>query len=277
MFVDLHNHSSFSDGTMSPEEILQTAKEAKVSVLAITDHDILEGSRELMKLSKNEDITVISGVEIDALERKDNIHVLGYGIDLYDEVFIRRIVENRAKLDQISLILIDRMKEAGYAVSVEEFQASRYDRINGGWKALYYFLDKGIISNLKGGFALYDNYQCGFDIADFPRVSEVSSWIHEAGGIAVLAHPGVTLWKSDMTLSEFRSKLEEFVEYGLDGIECYYPKHTEEITSICLEVCREHCLFITSGSDCHGSFQKSRIGELRIRPEFLELPACLMK
>lgn len=277
MFVDLHNHSSFSDGTMSPEEILQTAKAANVSVLAITDHDILEGSRELLKLSKNEEITVISGVEIDALEKEGNIHVLGYGIDLYDEVFTRRLLNNRAELDKISLILIMRLKEAGYSVSVEEFTSAQYDRIDGGWKALYYFCDKGIISKLSEGFALYDEYQCGFDIANFPRVREVVSWIHEAGGIAVLAHPGVTLWKPDVTLPQFRAKLEEYVEYGLDGIECYYPKHTEEITSICLEVCREHCLSITSGSDCHGTFQKSRIGELRIRPEFLELPACLMK
>ena len=277
MFVDLHNHSSYSDGSMSPEEIIRAAKEANVSLLAITDHDELEGSRELLKLSAKEKMHVISGVEIDAVEGSDNIHVLGYGVDLEDDVFCRRIIENRAKLDEISFIMIGKMQEAGCPVSVEEFLTTNYDMIHGGWKALYYFMDKGITKSLTEGFSLYDKYQCGYDIVDFPSVKEVVNWIHNAGGIAVLAHPGVSLLKKDMTLSKFRTKLKEYVAFGLDGIECYYPKHTEEITGICLDVCREHCLSITSGSDCHGDFQKSQIGELRMRLEFLQLPACLLK
>ena len=277
MYIDLHNHSSYSDGSMSPKEILCEAKNANVSVLAITDHDVLEGSKELLRLSAGEQITVISGVEINALEGKDNIHVLGYGVDLEDSMFDKRIAKNRVELDRISLIMIDKMKAAGCPVSVEEFQAATYDQVHGGWKALYYFMDKGITKSLTEGFFLYDQYECGYDIVDFPSVKEVVTWIHSAGGIAILAHPGVSVYKKDMTIEEFKGNLEEYVTFGIDGIECYYPKHTDDITRICLEVCNEHNLFITSGSDCHGEFQKSKIGELKIGLELLKLPDYLLK
>ncbi len=277
MFVDLHNHSNYSDGTMSPQEILRVAKEAKVSVLAITDHDVLDGSRELLRLSEKDNIHVISGVEINALEGKDNIHVLGYGVDLENKVFCERIEENRRKLDDISIIMIGKMEAAGCPVSIEEYKGVSYNQVQGGWKALYYLLDKGITSSLMEGFSLYDKYECGYDIVDFPSVREVVRWIHQAGGIAILAHPGVSLLKEDMTLPQFRMKLTEYLSFGIDGIECYYPKHSEDVTNICLDVCRKHGLSITSGSDCHGTFQKSRIGELRMRLELLQLPACLLK
>ncbi len=277
MFVDLHNHSSYSDGTMSPKEIIKAAKDANVSVLAITDHDILKGSLELLRLSRKEDIHVISGVEVNALEGKDNIHILGYGVDLEDETFCRLISENRNRLDKISVVMIEKMNAAGCPVSVKEFQNTDYDQVHGGWKALYYFLDKGMIKNLTEGFSLYEKYQCGYDIVDFPRVKEVVNWIHNAGGIAVLAHPVVSLWKKDMTLLQFREKLEGYLSYGIDGIECYYPKNTEELTNVCLDFCKKHGLFITSGSDCHGDFQKTILGELQVKLEDLELPAYLLQ
>ncbi len=277
MFVDLHNHSNYSDGTMSPQEILRAAKKAHVSILAITDHDVLDGSRELLKLSEKDNIHVISGVEINALEGKDNIHVLGYGVDLENKVFCERLEENRRKLDEISIIMIGKMEAAGCSVSIEEFNKQSYNQELGGWKALYYLMDKGITRSLTEGFALYEKYECGYDIVDFPSVREVVRWIHQAGGIAILAHPGVSLLKEDMTLPQFGIKLEEYLSFGIDGVECYYPKHSNDITNICLDICRKHGLSITSGSDCHGTFQKSRIGELRMRLEYLQLPACLLK
>ncbi len=277
MFVDLHNHSTYSDGTMTPKEILEAAKKANVSVLAITDHDVLEGSRELLRISSSEKIKVISGVEIDALDDGVNIHVLGYGVDLNNETFCRRIKENREKLDDISVQMIRKMEAAGLPVSPEEFVNAQYDMKDGGWKALYYMVDKGITESLDDGFAMYGKYECGYDIVDFPSVQEAACWIHEAGGIAILAHPGVSIWKKDMPLTQFQTKLEQLLRQGLDGVECFYPKHTSDITRICLAVCKDHQLCITTGSDCHGEFEEARLGELRIRPEFLELPLCLLQ
>lgn len=272
MFVDLHNHSLYSDGSMSPQEIVKAAKEAFVSILAITDHDVLEGSKELLRIGEKEGLHVISGVEVNAIEGKDNIHVLGYGVNLEDEIFNRRIKGNREKLDQISIILIDKLKAVGYNVSVEEFHRASYSMSYGGWKALYYFLEKGITDSLTDGFRLYDEYQCGYDIVDFPSVAEVVNWIHEANGIAILAHPGVSLLKPDMTNEEFYATLSQFLSYGLDGIECYYPKHSNMVTETCVRVCKERGLYITTGSDCHGAFQKSKIGELGVKLELLRLP-----
>lgn len=187
-YVDLHVHSYFSDGTMSPEEILKKAKNAGVSVLAITDHDVLDGSRELLRLAEDYDINCISGVELDVVEQGVNFHVLAYNIDLNNH---------------------------------------RYDCVK------------------------------------FPEMKEVCDIIHNAGGKAILAHPGKVI-RTEKSI-EFKNILKGLINKGIDGIECYYPSHTKEIADMCQEVCRQHDLIKTTGSDCHGDFEDTLIGQLKTK------------
>ena len=102
-----------------------------------------------------------------------------------------------------------------------------------------------------------------YDEINFPSIQEVCKAIHEACGIAVLAHPGKVI--KNVSIGEFESTLDEIAQnFSVDGIECYYPSHSEEITATCLELCNKFDLIWSCGSDCHGTFEKTDIGELNV-------------
>ena len=268
-YIDLHIHSYYSDGTMSPEEIIKEAERMEVSVISITDHDVLEGSREAILLAQNTNISCISGVELDANYNDINYHILGYGIDLDNKTFKQRVSRNRERLEEVNENLIKKMELNYDTVSVEDYKAFKYERSLGGWKALHYFVEKGITTNLLEGFELYRKYNHNYTCVEFPSIKEISKWIHEAGGKAILAHPGKVILSKD--IKEFKNTLYDIIQMGIDGIECYYPSHSQKITEVCLQVCDEKNLLVTSGSDCHGTFQDTTIGQLQIESDKVRL------
>ena len=260
--ADLHIHSYFSDGTMSPKEILDEALKNHIGVLAITDHNMLEGSRELKELCSGKDIIYLSGVELDTLEGGENYHILAYGVDLQNEVFTAFVEKNRILLHTVNEELIKKMQEVVPSVSMSEYSAFPYDRRKGGWKALQYLMAKGFTKHLKEGIAYYSQYACPYACVDFPTIPQVCEYIHLAGGKAILAHPGVTIKETDINV--FKKKLLRILDYPLDGIECYYISHSGAITNTCLNICKDRNLLITAGSDCHGTFGKAVIGDIGI-------------
>lgn len=268
-YVDLHIHSFYSDGTMSPAEIIKEAEQNNVSVISITDHNVLEGSQEAILLTRNTNISCISGVELDAIHNDVNYHILGYGVDLENKTFIRRVKRNRELLEEVNIKLIKKMENDYNNISLEDYKSFNYKRNLGGWKALHYFVEKGITSSLLEGFQLYKKYNHNYTCVKFPSIEEISTWIHEACGKAVLAHPGKIIISEDKKI--FRNSLLDVVQSGIDGIECYYPSHSQEIIDTCLEVCNERNLLITSGSDCHGTFENTTIGQLCTEVDVLRL------
>lgn len=272
-FADLHTHTCYSDGTMTPEEILTQALKNKVGVFAVTDHDTLAGTRELAQLAHDKEVIYVPGVELDALDSGNNIHVLGYGMDIWEEEFSHFVESNWVKLDTVNAMLIDKMQADYDTISVSDYNDFCYDRKKGGWKALHYLMAKGLIHTLREGFAFYPQYDCTYNRVDFLSVREVCEHIHRAGGKAILAHPGVTVKEQDMNL--FEKEVRRLMSYGPDGMECYYPTHTEEMTKICLNICRERDLLITCGSDCHGTFGFADVGETRTPISSLNLKGIL--
>ncbi len=268
-YVDLHLHSYYSDGTMSPEEIVQTAVTNQVGLLAITDHNVLTAVGELKELARKYGIAYLSGVELDSIDQGVDIHILGYGVDIDNDDFSRFVKNNRDILDNISIRLIKDMEKDYKDISLCDFQAFSYDKGKGGWKALHYFQEKGLTDSLREGFSIYNKYGITNDSGDYSSIREVLEQIHNAGGKAILAHPGVSIKETEPEM--FRDRLLQLMEQGFDGIECYYPTHSAEITNLCLEVCRAKGLLITTGSDCHGGFGYSEIGELKVRMDQLVL------
>jgi predicted metal-dependent phosphoesterase TrpH len=260
--IDLHIHSFFSDGTMSPAEIYAAARDKGLSLIAVTDHNVLEGSRELMRLCGAGGPCCVPAVEIDCLDGGRSIHVLGYGVDLDDGAFVAFIRRNRGRLDRISEILVERMSADYPEVTPGDFARFTYDPRGGGWKALHYLLGKGLSGSLLDGLRYYAVYDCPYSIVDFPSVGEACRTVRAASGLAVLAHPGETLDTADM--DSFKAELARFADMGLNGVECYYPTHTGEVTQACAEFCGERGLLATCGSDCHGGFGKTAVGELRV-------------
>ena len=267
--ADLHIHSFYSDGTMSPKEILTTAFNRNVGLLAITDHDIIDGSVELMKLCGKYDIKYISGVEIDVIDSGINYHILGYGVNLEDKVFCDFIKQNCILLEEVNIKLIEKMQNDYECITLSDYLNFTYDKRMGGWKALHYFVEKGLTKSLYEGFMLYSKYEHSYNCVQFPSIKLTCKYIHNAGGKAILAHPGKVINKTNT--DDFKKELLRIINLGIDGIECYYPSHTEDITNVCIEICEDRNLLITCGSDCHGEFEDTEIGEMNIPIENLRL------
>ena len=271
--ADLHIHSYYSDGTMSPEEILDIAVKKNIGLLSITDHDILEGSMELLGLNKYSNIKCISGVELDAVNSGINFHILGYGVDLTNENFGSFVRKNRELLENVNIKLIGKIQKDYPKITLVDYENFEYEKNKGGWKALHYFIEKGLTKNLLEGLMLYTKYENSYTCIKFPTIEKVCREIHNAGGKAIFAHPGKIIKNNIIT--EFTEELNKVISMGVDGIECYYPSHSREVTAACLEVCRKNNLLITCGSDCHGKFLDTKIGELPITIDEIDIGELL--
>ena len=261
-FADLHIHSYYSDGSMSPEEIVEAAVENDVGLLAIADHNVLEGSINVKSLCRANEIQYLSAVEIDTLDKDGFQHILAYGFDISNSMFSDFIKHLRFMLDEMSVKLIERMKTDYSSVSLSDYFEYKYDRQLGGWKGINYLLDKGITSSLKDGMSFYSTYDVLHNNAGFSTIAATAYRIKMAGGYSVLSHPGELLDTSD--IEGFKDEMRRIISYGVDGIECYYPNNSDTVTQACLDVCNEDDLIITAGSDCHGTFIENRVGEMDI-------------
>ena len=251
MLTDLHMHSYYSDGTMSPREIVEDAKKRNVQLIAITDHNVLDSYTELKEAAEEFGIKVIRGVEIDARFEDIVVHILAYNFEDNENLF-NLIHKAKNELLETSIELIKRMENDYENISSEDYEAYDYDRRKGGWKGIHYLFDRGITSELFEGVKYYGKYKCGHEYFDYPTVEEVVKAVHEANGYVVLAHP-CNYYKNN-TKEEVLEKLEKFKSIGIDGVECYYPANSEMMTETCVEFCKNNDMIITVGSDSHGEF-----------------------
>ena len=268
-FADLHIHSCFSDGTMTPEEIYGAARESGVGVIAVADHDVIEGNARMQALCSGGDIICVPAAEIDALYKESNFHILAYGFDMNDCGFINFLSHVRFMLDEMNVRLVEAMVPDYADVSLADFFDFVHDARLGGWKALSYLTAKGLSANLKDGMKYYPMYGITYGAAGFPSIASIAIRVKRAGGHAVLAHPGELIETSD--INAFISELEAIAAVGIDGVECYYPSHSPEVTAACLELCARNDLIITAGSDCHGAFGGGKIGEQFVKLNELRL------
>ena len=251
MLADLHMHSYYSDGTMSPREIVEDAKKRNVQLIAITDHNVLDSYTELKEAAEEFGIKVIRGVEIDARFEDIVVHILAYNFDDNEKLF-NLVHKAKNELLETSIELIKRMENDYENISSEDYEAYDYDRRKGGWKGIHYLFDRGITSELFEGVKYYGQYKCGHEYFDYPTVEEVIDAVHEANVYVVLAHP-CNYYKNN-TKEEVLEKLEKFKSIGIDGVECYYPANSEMMTETCIEFCKNNNMIITVGSDSHGDF-----------------------
>lgn len=270
-FVDLHIHSYYSDGTYSPKEILAIAEQNNVFTISLTDHNELDGSRELMDLAKHSPVTCLPGVEIDCVGFERNIHVLAYNFDFEHAQFGEFVKRNRGLMEKANLDFIVEFAKKDSRVTSEDYNAYEYSRNRGRWKAVHYFVDRGVAASLDESLDLFFDGDFSYNSIPFPSMQQVINEIHLAGGVAIVAHPGRVF--KDLNNEEFEEVLKTMISWGIDGIECYYPKHSEEQIDICLRLCEKHNLIITAGSDCHGEFGNNYIGEIQINETQISLNA----
>lgn len=259
--ADMHIHSMYSDGTLKPAEIVRMARARGVRLISVCDHNEIEGTLETYVLAKNAGIDFISGVEMDAIYNGLDMHILCYGADL-ENIQLRACIRRaRRRLDEMSDTLLQRMIEDYPQLDRNEYANFAHDFRLGGWKMLQYLMHKGITARLRDGVPLYERYGVRYCDAGFDAAQDVIRAIHAAGGCAVLAHPGVIF--PCEPLSKFIECVDTAMDMGLDGVECYYPRHSSGMQRALVELCRRRGALITAGSDCHGAFGHNEIGQTR--------------
>ena len=251
MLVYLHIHTYYSDGTMSPKEVVEDAKRKNLGIIAITDHDVLDSYEELKVEAEKAGIIAIRGVEIDSIFEGHLVHLLAYKFEDNEKLF-KLINHAKEQLLETSIELIRRMENDYEGISLEDYNSYEYERRKGGWKGIHYLHDRKITEGLFDGVKFYGKYDCGHEKFAFPSVEEVCNTVHDANGYVVLAHP-CNYYKNN-TKEEVLEKLEKFKSIGIDGVECYYPANSDLMTNTCLEFCKDNNLIITAGSDGHGDF-----------------------
>lgn len=249
LFCDLHTHSTFSDGTDTPTELIRKAEQAKLAAIALTDHNSVAGLPEFMKAAKDSDIIAVPGVEFTTAHAGKELHVVGLFIkeEVYQQV--EDYCEPMRKAKEISnRLLIDNLKKAGYAVEYEEMvNYVQVDNINRAVIASY-LIEKKIIKTREEGFRTILSERGGYYVpAQKPSTLETIQFIKSIGGVAVLAHPLL-----EMEVEELRDFLPEAKQQGLDAIETNYSTYDSYRKNCALRLVREQGLLYSGGSDYHG-------------------------
>lgn len=272
-YIDLHTHTYYSDGGLSPTELVKAAKKAGLSAIAITDHDTLKGLPEARRAGEKYGLEVVPGVEFSTNYKDKDLHLLGYYInpgnpDLKEQVNLlakereeqaKRVIENFQKIgysldfDQIREKTIGSIGRPHIGVAIVENPENK-NRLQEDFGEVLSSVGPIFEKYLGNGKPLYETSKTGFRF----ETKKAIDLIHESGGISVLAHPAWDLTEISHDSLEFSKDwmIREFREFGLDGVEAITFRETKDITKKCLDhyaqLARELDLLITGGSDFHG-------------------------
>ena len=260
--IDMHTHTNYSDGDLSPQDLIRLAIDKRVGTLAITDHDTIEG---IKKVNRNEDIIVdtgieiINGIELSAKTDKGRMHILGYGIDLNNKALNKKMVDLRDNSINSVLSIMEQIKrDYGIRFSYEDIRELVNANHNLGRPDLAKLCVKyGYATTSQDAFDKYliDAYNKTRQTSKGLQYQECLELITNSGGIPVLAHP-----KSlELSEKEFLILLKEMISCGLKGIEVYHSSHSKEEMDYYLEIANQYGLLISGGSDFHGKTIKPDI------------------
>lgn len=263
MYADLHLHTYFSDGTFSPEEVVNRAKDQKIQALAITDHDTLDACPRAHEACKEEGIEFVYGTELTAEMDESEVHILGYFLNIEDEELQRRIEQFRSARQQRIYKMVECLQNMGVGIEPEEVFEVANCKSPGRPHVARTLVIKGHCPNYESAFSryLYNDGPAWVPKTRFPAEDAIET-IHNAGGIAVLAHPGLN--KRDDLIRPLKDQ-------GLDGIECFHTKHSGFQAKKYLNIAEELGLAISGGSDCHGySKNKPLIGKIKLNQDYFD-------
>jgi predicted metal-dependent phosphoesterase TrpH len=261
---DLQSHSKHSDGQLPPAEVVQAAAQAGVELLALSDHDSVEGVEEALAAADKAGIGLVPAVELSAVEQEyEDYHVLGYRVDHRDPLLLERTAEARADRYRRADAMAERLGELGFAVdeSVLEARRSTGAVLGRPHLATAVVTHPANAQRLEeAGLETIEKFIPAYLIpgtpAYMPRtrptVREAIGWIHDAGGLAIWAHPFWDVSEDAVVLAN----IDRYREWGLDGVECFYPTYSAEQTRLLARRCRELGLLSTGSSDYHGPTHK---------------------
>ncbi|QUI23721.1 PHP domain-containing protein [Vallitalea pronyensis] len=248
-YIDLHTHTTISDGTMTPRELIEYAAKKKLAAIAITDHDSIDGIWEAKQSGKKNHVEVISGIEFSTYYKHTEIHIIGLLIDEKDKRFIKGLHEIIEARDNRNKVMVDKLQAHGFNINLDDIFATADSKVYTRAHMARAMLNKGYVSSMKEAFDLY----IGNDGPCYVSREKVNpqmaiQLIRSCGGVSILAHP--TLY--DMNLRELDALIKELKAIGLQGIEGEYALYTKSEERYIKELAKAHDLVLSGGSDFHG-------------------------
>ncbi|TVY00682.1 PHP domain-containing protein [Cohnella terricola] len=247
--ADLHTHTVFSDGMFTPETNVRMALEAGLAAIAITDHDTVAGIPDALEAGRKLGIVVVPGVELSTSSNGKDIHILGYGYTLDDPVWLGRLEALRNLRNSRNEAILANLERLGIPITADDLahaagKSDRRDKSVGRPHIAQALVDKGFVADVREAFDKYlaegkPAYAAQARLAP----DEAIRWIHEAGGKAVIAHPGI--YGAD-------NLVLPILDAGADGIEAYHSEHDPEQESRYAQWAAMRGIMATGGSDFHG-------------------------
>lgn len=271
--IDLHMHSTCSDGTDTPEQLLENVRKAGITFFSVTDHDSVEAAGMMADIRSVNDPFFISGVELSCKDEDGQYHILGYAIDPQARP-IRNVVHkaHNIRMDKVAMRLRKLKEDFGITFPEEEVELL-FAQPNPG---------KPHIGNLMVRYGYTESKEQAFreylnDMripSGYVRPEEAIKAILDSGGVPVLAHPFYGSGDQLILGAEMEERLRKLIRFGLEGTEAYYSGFTEKLTRQMLALADTFGLYVTAGSDYHGSNKMVKLGETGLeetteRPENL--------
>jgi len=260
MNIDLHTHSYYSDGVLSPKDVVRRALNAGCNFFSLTDHDTLEGLEEANKYAESSNLTFINGVEISAQHNSQSIHIVGLGINPNEKLLLDGLRRNNQFRVKRARKISEGLGKVGIQRAYENARnLSKTDYITRTHFAQM-LIKENVCSNMSSVFKKYmTGKKPGSVKGEWALSVEVIKWIHQAGGLAILAHP----LRYKMTLNKLKKLVKDLKFLGLDGIEIVNSFSSLEDIRVSKMIADENEILYSGGSDFHGwTDQKIEVGNI---------------
>jgi len=261
MYADLHLHSHYSDGTFTPEEIVSRAKQQGLGAIALTDHDTVEGCAAVAAECAKVGIEFVVGTELTSEHNDHELHILAYFVDPTNERLLREIAKFQIVRQERIRDMVARINALGVPLKAEDVFALANCKSPGRPHVARTLVRNGQCRTLDEAFERFlKKGRPAWVPKSKMSALEAIELIHQAGGLAVMAHPG---------LNRTDESIPDLVAAGLDGIECFHTKHPPGTAQHYLGMANKYSLLVTGGSDCHGmSKGKPLIGTVRLTQDY---------
>lgn len=262
--LDMHVHTTASDGVLNVEEVIKLAIDEGLRGIAITDHDTIKGLAQAEELSAIYNFIVIPGIELSTEWLDKEVHIIGYLLN-YELAIVQEKLEELQNARYLRMFkMVEKLNEYGYKLDIDHIISLSGSGSIGRPHLALALLEKGYVSSVKEAFQKLIGRGC---IAYVPRMKltpfEAVQFIRKVGGVPVIAHP---------SLSKVEGLIYELIDYGLMGVEVFHPEHDLENEKRLLEMCNKWDLLITGGSDFHGYGREGsfNIGSKTVKVDILE-------
>ena len=270
--IDLHVHSTASDGSFTPAEVTALAREAGLTAIALTDHETVSGVGEALAAAGDSPLEVVPGVELSCLYKEKEIHILGLYIDHTDKVFLDFLDQAEIKRNSRNQLMLATFQKDGFPITMEDLVMGNPDTVVTRAHFARALVKKGCVSSVDQAFKKYlDPDRPYYRKREIITPAEAIQAIRNAGGFPVLAHP--CLYRLGWMQTE--ELVRSLKELGLGGVECWHSSNYAEESSKLCRMADRYSLLPTGGSDFHGAAKPdiqigSGRGNLRVSAEYLD-------